>query len=72
MSALIAWICRLDHREKERSADLPNLTLHNGQWAYCPQGGDRDHKWNAIEPAPLEMLGVRRHASEVAPMEAAK
>lgn len=72
MAALIAWMCRLDHRDPARRDDAPNLTLYGGKWAYCPHGGDTDHKWEAIEPAPFEMLRLGHHRSAGVATEAAR
>lgn len=71
MAALISWICRVDHGILDRRDYLPSCTLHAGKWAYCLQGGNRDHAWEATEPAPIEMLHVRRHVSEGASMQEA-
>lgn len=68
MSGLISWICRAGHRDQDGATYLPNLTIHEGRWAYCPQGGSRQHSWDPIDPAPLELLRVR-HASGVFALE---
>lgn len=69
MAALISWVCNLDHGVPDRRDYLPSVTLHDGKWAYCLQGGDGDHTWCAIEPAPIEMLSVRHRGSQGSPSE---
>lgn len=72
MAALISWVCSVDHSVPDRRDYLSSITLHDGQWAYCLQGGSSDHTWHAIEPAPVEMLRVRRHISQGSPIEEAR
>lgn len=59
MAAVITWVCHVVHSFQDRSEHPPLVTLHERKWAYCPQGGDRDHKWDAIEPAPYEAIRTR-------------
>jgi hypothetical protein len=32
------------------------VTVHAGEWAFCPSGADGDHDWQAIQPIGLETL----------------
>jgi len=38
---------------------VPAITINDGAWAFCLQGGDGEHTWTAIEPAPVETLRFR-------------
>lgn len=60
MGALISWVCRADHPVQERSEYEPAITINRGAWAVCLQGGDDEHKWDAIEPSAVETLRYHR------------
>jgi hypothetical protein len=42
------------------------LTVHDGQWAYCPEGAEGEHDWEPIEPVDLDALmrSVRAAAAQ--------
>ena len=65
MPALISWVCRVEHAVQERNEYLAMITIYDGAWAYCVRGGAGRHRWDAIEPAPVELLGLARKASRV-------
>lgn len=39
---------------------MPAITINKGGWAFCLHGGDGEHEWGAIEPAPVDTLRFRR------------
>lgn len=59
MSALISWVCRVDHAFREDAMSLPAVTIHKGAWAFCVAGGEDPHTWQAIEPKSVEQLRIR-------------
>ena len=63
MPALISWVCRVEHAVQERNEYLAMITIHKGTWAYCVRGGAGRHRWDAIEPAPVELLALARRSS---------
>jgi hypothetical protein len=55
MSATIHSVCvRPQHRASV--AGDRTLTVHDGEWAYCPDGADGEHDWKAIVPVSLDDL----------------
>lgn len=56
MAARISWVCRVDHAVKRGNEPVATVTVHRGQWAYCPRGDRVDCIWEAIEPTTLEQL----------------
>lgn len=62
MSALISFVCRVEHAVQERNEYQAMITIHEGAWAYCVRGGAGRHRWEAIEPAPVQLLGLARKA----------
>jgi hypothetical protein len=55
MSVRIHSLCvRPEHRGSRDSMRL--VTVHAGEWAFCPSGADGDHDWQTIEPVGLETL----------------
>lgn len=70
MAALISWVCRADHPAQERSEYVPMITVNEGNWAFCLRGGDSEHKWDAIDPAPVESLRFRRNIAPEASIAA--
>ena len=72
MGALISWVCRVDHAGKRGDEPVSTVTIHRGQWAYCPRG-DRaaDCIWEAIQPATLDQLRALRGPSQSPAAQAA-
>jgi hypothetical protein len=70
MSVRIHSVCvRPEHRV---SRDLRVVTVHDGEWAFCPGGVNGGHEWLAIEPIGLEALArAVRAGIEPKPAEAA-
>lgn len=60
MPALISWVCRTDHDVQERGEYLSMVTVHQRSWAYCVRGGANRHRWEVIEPTPVELLHPSR------------
>ena len=56
MAAFISWVCRVDHAGKSGDGPPATVTIHRGQWAYCPHGDLADCIWEAIQPTTLEQL----------------
>lgn len=64
MAALISWTCTAGHGVRDRGHP-PSVTVHEGKWAYCLVGADREHTWVAIDPVRCEMLPANWRSSEV-------
>jgi hypothetical protein len=47
------------------------LTVHDGEWAYCPDGAEDDHDWEPIQPVGLEVVIRSVRAAAVQAPEAA-
>jgi hypothetical protein len=55
MSVRIHSLCvRPEHRGSRNSLRL--VTVHAGEWAFCPSAAEGDHDWQAVEPIGLETL----------------
>lgn len=66
MAALISWLCRADHAVQGSSEHVSMITINESKWALCLRGGDSQHEWRSIEPAPVESLRLYRNVpSEV-------
>jgi hypothetical protein len=72
-SNLVSYVCRSSvHVRASRApavAATSPVTVHEGEWAYCPAGASTEHEWEAIEPVnitELKVVGLLRHR-EVAP-----
>lgn len=63
MAAFISWVCRVDHAGKRGDGPAATVTIHRGQWAYCPRGDLADCTWEAIQPTTLEQLRALRGPS---------
>jgi hypothetical protein len=61
--ALIRYVCRNTEHQHTRSELTSPVTLHEGEWAFCPAGFVGEHTWERIEGATLDAL--RRRSSEV-------
>lgn len=61
---MIEWVCRADHAKEDTGLAVPNVTVHDGKWAYCARGGSEPHAWNGIERAPIERIRLIRGLSE--------
>jgi len=49
---LVRFICMTKAHADGRSESA--LTIHEGSWAFCPQGGDSDgHEWTASDGLPF-------------------
>jgi hypothetical protein len=44
VAALIEYLCGASHERREAGV----VTLVDGLWAYCGQGGVEDHEWRRI------------------------
>ena len=67
MAALISWVCRASHPALDRIEYVPMVTVNEGAWAFCLQGGDGQHDWVSIVPCPIERLRFFRPATAQAP-----
>jgi hypothetical protein len=70
---LVRFVCRAKaHADASRSATAlvgSPVTIHDGAWAYCPDGARTEHEWEAIEPvtlSDLKLIAIGR-PREVAP-----
>jgi hypothetical protein len=55
MSATIHSVCvRPQHRARGTGERI--LTVHHGEWAFCPDGAEGEHDWKPIEPVTLDEL----------------
>jgi hypothetical protein len=61
--ALIRYVCRNVTHQGKRSDVISPVTLHDGDWAFCPAGFTGEHEWERIEGRTLD--GLRRRTSEV-------
>lgn len=59
---LIAFVCGTKrHRRADHglpSGETP-LTIHEGQWAYCPGGAISEHEWHGTAPVGIDSLKLR-------------
>jgi hypothetical protein len=71
-SDLVRFVCRssvhVDASRNPTEAVRSPVTIHDGAWAYCPDGAGTDHQWEAIEPVTLADL---RLVEVMRPREAA-
>ena len=74
---LVKFMCVAKAHADGRSDSA--LTIHEGSWAFCPEGGDATgHDWHASDGLPLAdalRLGARQPiggAAEPAPAQPAK
>ena len=69
---LVRFICRsgvhLEASRTQTEAVRSPVTIHDGAWAYCPDGAGVEHEWEAIDPVTLADL---RLTEVVRPREAA-
>jgi hypothetical protein len=69
MNASIRSVCvRPQHRAF--GSDPRTITVHDGAWAYCPDGAEGEHEWRTIEPIDLDEL-ARSVRAEAAAAQAA-
>jgi hypothetical protein len=54
VSALIEFLCAASHERRGVAA----VTVVQGHWAYCGQGGTEDHDWRRIEATPIADLAA--------------
>jgi hypothetical protein len=70
-SNLVGYLCRARvHIEASRKAGPPTgspVTVHEGEWAYCPAGASVEHEWEPIEPVSLAQLKLVGRPRELAP-----
>jgi hypothetical protein len=68
----VRFVCRSsihsEARRKPTEAVRSPVTIHDGAWAYCPEGAAIEHEWEAIEPVTLADLRLNE---VVRPREAA-
>jgi hypothetical protein len=43
--ALIRYVCRNTEHQHTRSELTSPVTLHEGEWAFCPAGFVGEHTW---------------------------
>jgi hypothetical protein len=59
-SNLVRYVCRAKiHVDASRNATVAAgspVTVHEGEWAYCPAGAQAQHAWEPIEPVTLANL----------------
>jgi hypothetical protein len=61
--ALIEYRCgepTHDASSTDRAATHSPITVVEGKWAYCPNGGASGHKWELISPTALSGLSGTR------------
>ena len=62
MSAEIEFLCATSHERR----DAGTVTIVDGRWAYCGEGGDEDHDWRRIMPIAMgELLTLSSHGRRV-------
>lgn len=66
MAALISWVCSAEHGVNERSGRAPIVTIYERAWAYCVGGGTSRHRWEPVEPTPVELVRASRRFSHPA------
>jgi hypothetical protein len=61
LSALVDYLCAASHERRESGV----VTVVDGHWAYCGQGGDEAHEWRRVDATPMaELLAMGQHARE--------
>jgi len=57
--AVIEFLCAAAHERRESGL----VTIVDGHWAYCGQGGSEDHEWRRIEATLMaDLLAMGPHA----------
>jgi hypothetical protein len=52
---LVRYVCTAEAHAEGRSGS--GVTIHEGEWAYCPSGYDvGDHEWEATDGLPDHLL----------------
>jgi hypothetical protein len=68
MAALIKYVCEVDHDPRSRSEYLPQITIHDGDWAFCRSGGDEGHVWHEVAPPrPIDQVRLTLHGRSLSP-----
>ena len=65
MAAPIKFVCRNSAHQRARSDVYSPVTLHEGEWAFCPAGVIDGHTWERIEGATLDGLRLRKAEAPV-------
>ncbi len=61
MSAVVDYLCAASHERRESGV----VTVVDGHWAYCSQGGAEGHEWHRIEATAMtELLAMGPHARQ--------
>ena len=56
-SGLIHWRCDAAGHQQAEGRTADTLTVHDGQWAYCPRDvAADDHAWTATGGVQIELL----------------
>lgn len=57
---LVEYLCVASAHAPKSLEPGQGLTVHLGNWAYCPAGGSSDHDW--FETGGIEIVGLTRFA----------
>jgi hypothetical protein len=61
LSAVVDYLCAASHERRESGA----VTVVDGHWAYCGQGGAEGHVWRRIDATPMaDLLAMGPHARQ--------
>ncbi|MEA2663006.1 MAG: hypothetical protein QOH08_2578 [Chloroflexota bacterium] len=55
MKVSIYFVCTADQHH-DINAGPRTVTIHHGEWAYCPDGAADGHEWKPIDPIPFQEL----------------
>lgn len=61
VSAVIDFLCAASHERRESGV----VTVVDGHWAYCGQGGVEDHDWRPIPATSMsDLMAMGPHARQ--------
>ena len=52
----VGYICTATEHPARSSPNGTGLTVHAGQWAFCPAGEITGHSWSVVDRASLDEL----------------
>ena len=52
----VRYVCTAAEHPARSAPNGTGLTVHDGQWAFCPAGEPAGHDWSAVDRASLDEL----------------
>ena len=69
MAALIKFLCQTPGHQQRNGRLSSPITMHRGEWSFCPAGADADHAWEQIPGTTREALGWQISHRELSKVE---